>query len=81
MTYPQVKSNFLFSVSLKGYELKLNLTMNIYIIIYMVPLKKIIHTYKKTPPIALYSFPGILIIIEMNVKAKFIQPFLQGLYL
>lgn len=49
----------------------------------MVPLKKIIHMYKKTPPIALYtcSFPGILIIIEMNVKAKFIQPFLQGLYL
>lgn len=47
----------------------------------MFPLKKIIHMYKKTPPIALYSFPGILIIIEMNVKAKFIQHFLQGLYL
>lgn len=47
----------------------------------MFPLKKIIHMYKKTPPIALHSFPGILIIIEMNVKAKFIQPFLQGLYL
>lgn len=61
----------------------MNLTMNIYIIIYryMFPLKKIIHMYKKTPPIALYSFRGILIIIEMNVKAKFIQPFLQGLYL
>lgn len=59
----------------------MNLTMNIYIIIYMFPLKKIIHMYKKTPPVALYSFPGILIIIEMNVKAKFIQPFLQGLYL
>lgn len=78
MTYPQVKSNFLFSVSLKGYELN---NEYIYIIIYMFPLKKIIHMYKKTPPIALYSFPGILIIIEMNVKAKFIQPFLQGLYL
>lgn len=77
MTYPQVKSNFLFSVSLKGYELN-----NEYIYYYIyVPLKKIIHMYKKTPPIALYSFPGILIIIEMNVKAKFIQPFLQGLYL
>lgn len=47
----------------------------------MFPLKKIIHMYKKTPPVALYSFPGILIIIEMNVKAKFIQLFLQGLYL
>lgn len=78
MTSPQVKSNFLFSVSLKGYELN---NEYIYIIIYMFPLKKIIHMYKKTPPIALYSFPGILIIIEMNVKAKFIQLFLQGLYL
>lgn len=47
----------------------------------MFPLKKIIHMYKKTPPIASYSFPGILIIIEMNVKVNFIQPFLQGLYL
>lgn len=78
MTYPQVKSNFLFSVSLKGYELN---NEYIYYYIYVPPQKNNTHVQENPTNSFIYSFPGILIIIEMNVRAKFIQPFLQGLYL
>lgn len=42
MTYPQVKSNFLFSVSLKGYELN-NEYIYYYIHVYVPPQKNNTH--------------------------------------